>query len=113
MIYRPILEFPDYYAGLDGTIVSGKSGKVLRPGIDRYGYQVVVLSKRSSGQWIGCKRFTRRVHKLIAKTYLGECPVGREVCHDNGIKQDCSVGNLYYGTRSQNQRDRVRHRGLG
>ena len=42
------------------------------------------------------------VHRLIARTFLGECPLGFEVLHINGDPTDNRVLNLRYDTRTQN-----------
>lgn len=52
---------------------------------------------------------TRSVHSLVAEAFIGPCPPGEEVCHDNGNGLDNRVENLAYGTRAKNQADRVRH----
>ena len=42
------------------------------------------------------------VHQLVAHTFLGECPAGKEVLHNNGNPKDNRVENLRYGTRTEN-----------
>lgn len=49
------------------------------------------------------------VHKLVAAAFIGTCPDGLEVCHDNDDPTDNRVENLSYGTRSKNMHDRVRN----
>lgn len=55
------------------------------------------------------------VHQLVALAFLGQCPEGLEVCHNNGDKLDCRIENLRYGTPAENVADAVRHgrRGRG
>jgi hypothetical protein len=50
-----------------------------------------------------------QVHRLVALAFMGPCPVGMEVCHNDGNHLNNVVTNLRYDTRSQNQLDRVRH----
>ncbi|WP_044476437.1 NUMOD4 motif-containing HNH endonuclease [Rhodococcus aetherivorans] len=50
-----------------------------------------------------------RVHRLVAEAFLGPCPVGMEVCHENGNARDNRVENLRYDTRRSNILDKVRH----
>jgi len=52
---------------------------------------------------------SRLVHTLVAEAFIGPCPAGMEVCHRDGKKDNNAVTNLYYGTRSQNMLDKVRH----
>jgi len=84
-----------------GSKRRGGRPKVLKQRINTHGYKYLDLCQCG-------KRTGRRVHSLVALTYLGSRPVGMEVCHGANKKLDNSVENLSYGTRSQNQRDRVR-----
>lgn len=49
------------------------------------------------------------VHQLVLLTYVGPCPAGKEGCHDNGVKTDNRIENLYWGTRLENVQDSIRH----
>lgn len=69
-------------------------GRILSPG--RYcksGHVSVVPGHAANG----CP-----VHQLIMKTFVGECPVGMEVLHNNGNPADNRLCNLRYGTRTEN-----------
>ena len=48
------------------------------------------------------------VHRLVAVTWIGPCPPGFETRHGPGGFADNSVGNLCYGLRSDNEKDKVR-----
>ena len=51
-----------------------------------------------------------RVHRLVAETFIGPCPVpGYEVCHGDGDIFNNAASNLRWDTRSSNQLDQVRH----
>lgn len=81
---------------------SHRAGGILNPWTDANGYLRVDLTHRGRiRRW--------KLHQLVAEVFLGPCPEGLEVCHDNGIKSDCWVGNLGYGTRAKNMRDKRRH----
>jgi hypothetical protein len=41
--------------------------------------------------------------------FIGPRPDGLDVCHNNGDRLDNQVGNLRYGTRSENMLDTVPH----
>ena len=104
VLYRPIPEFPDYYAGTDGSIVSAKLGRALKPTPNvRSGYLYVYL------YGVDGKRKNCAVHTLIARTYLGPRPVGLQTLHADGDKANCALSNLGYGTPSQNVKDQVAH----
>lgn len=76
-----------------------KSGKVLQPGIASNGYPTVALGRRK----------TRTVHSLVAETFIGPCPTGKEVRHRDGVRTNPRLDNLEYGTRFQNIEDAFRH----
>lgn len=52
---------------------------------------------------------TWNVHTLVALAFLGPCPEGAEVCHENGDAHDNRPANLRYDTHSANMHDRVAH----
>jgi len=71
-----------------------KQGRVLKPGSsNKTGHLSVVLGHKVPGT---------PVHQLVALTFLGPCPDGQEVLHNNGDPTDNRVENLRYGTRTAN-----------
>ena len=83
-----------------GKICSYKlSGKVLRPKWHQK-YARVTLTKNNQP-----KSYT--VHKLIALTWLGECPLGLQVLHGIYGHTNNEVENLSYGTASKNSLQRA------
>lgn len=42
------------------------------------------------------------VHVLVAQTFIGPCPPGKEVNHKNGDKTDAHADNLEYATHQEN-----------
>ena len=75
-------------------------GKVLTPVMADSGYLRVKLGGGHNG--IG-------IHRLMAEAFLGPCPEGKEVCHNDGIKTRNRLSNLRYGTPSDNAQDRIKH----
>lgn len=73
-------------------------GQLLRPLVQKSGYQKVTVAGR-----------TYRVHVLVMRAFVGPCPDGMEVCHWDGNKSNNQLENLRYDTRSENGRDAVRH----
>jgi len=76
--------------------------RVLKPGNDRDGYQLVGLCQ--DGQ-----RSTRKVHRLVLEAFVGPCPDGHQTRHLNGDKQDNSLGNLAWGTAAEQMADIEAH----
>lgn len=60
------------------------------------GYYKTML-QRDDGKYI-----TWNIHKFISTAWLGECPEGFEVNHEDGVKTNCRPDNLKYVTRSEN-----------
>lgn len=93
--FIPIPGYPGYFANPDGRI-RGRSGKVLKPVIQGKGYAYVCV-KRDNG-----RLFNRRVHGLIAETFLGPRPDGCHVNHKNGERADNRAANLEYVSNRAN-----------
>lgn len=55
------------------------------------------------------KTFAVRVHILVAAAFKGPRPPGHDVRHKDGLKTNVLASNLKYGTRSQNENDKVLH----
>ncbi len=68
-------------------------GKILKPSGTRYPH--LTLHKDS-------KKRSIDLHILVARAFLGPCPVGYTVNHANGIKHDCASSNLEYRTHQEN-----------
>ena len=60
------------------------------------------------GLWVGGVEQSKRVHQLVALTWIGPCPVDQQVRHGQNGHLDNSVSNLCYGTRSQDSLDKRR-----
>jgi len=75
--------------------------KILKPDFQD-GYVFVTLKK------IGEEK-RESVHRLVLQTFVGECPVGMETCHRNGVRDCNNLGNLYWGTKVSNTKDKELH----
>jgi hypothetical protein len=109
--YRDIPEWPGYRVGSDGTVwrawVTCRAGRRLtdrwRPmklATHRRGYRYVNLVPPEGGSYRSC-----RVHRLVLEAFVGPCPDGMECRHLNGVKADCRLENLAWGTPEQNRQD--------
>lgn len=92
--------FPNYEVDNMGNVFS-KNYKlmgvtsVLKQGSDKDGYACVVLSKNG-------KTFPKKVHRLVAETFLPKV-TGKEVInHKNSIRNDNRVENLEWCTIKEN-----------
>lgn len=100
---RDINEFPNYQASSDGLIVNKKTGRVLRPSPDTYGYMSVGLSKDG-------RTHTKRVHRLIAEAFLEQSSEKEwQVNHKNGDKNDNRLDNLEFVSPGDNMRHAYAH----
>ena len=113
--WMPIPDYEDFYEvsnlgsirRLD-TLVACKGGKklnkgrVLKASPTDGGYKKVTFCKKG-------ERSVGYVHKVVASTFLGQCPFGLYVCHNNGIRSDNRLFNLRFDTPKNNQADREKH----
>lgn len=76
--------------------------KILEPGLSSDGRHSVTLYRD------GVKS-TKFIHQLTLKAFVGPCPEGMEVCHQNGDHVDNRLSNLRYDTAKNNQQDRIGH----
>ena len=98
-VWLPVDGFPGYEVGGLGHVRSPRG--VLTPWASN--------PRPTVGLYRGGKRCPRKIHKLIAGAFLGPCPPGKEVCHQDGDFLNNAWTNLRYGTKSSNAYDRVRH----
>jgi hypothetical protein len=110
--YRAIDGWPHYLVGDDGSVWSRKGYGRSKTLSDKYkkmsgcvrpdGYITITLRERGrKSQWL--------LHSLVLTVFKGPRPRLLEGCHDNGVKSDCRLSNLYWGTPKRNGEDRVRH----
>ena len=98
---KPIPGFPEYSASTDGRIWSEKSNRWLATPPSG-GYPRVNLLRDG-------KQYHRKVHVLVALTWIGARPTGMQVRHLDGDSTNNRLDNLTYGTPSENIADSVTH----
>jgi hypothetical protein len=96
--WRTILEWPNYRISRRGEVV-GRHGEIRTFPIKGYLSFNVMMGKR---------RKSLRVHREVMRAFVGDRP-GLEVRHLNGDPLDCRLENLCYGTRIENEADKLMH----
>jgi len=77
--------------------------RILKPTIDRYGYQAVTLHRDGTPWRVG-------VHRLVCLTFHGEPPLAdMHAAHKDGVKTNNHPSNLKWATAAENNEDRRAH----
>lgn len=112
--WKPIAGFDGRYSVSDFGRVKRHRYDIVRAGHTvRFGEKIVGGRIHRGYHYVhlptpeGTKAF--RVHRLVMAAFVGPCPEGMEVCHNNGVSNDNRLANLRYDTRSANNLDQVRH----
>jgi Mor family transcriptional regulator len=110
-IWKPIPGHSDYDVSNLGRVRSWKvrnskaraeTPKILSTPPDSKGYLQVTLSNNGQEH--------ARVHKLVMLAFVGPCPEGMEVCHEDNNPANSRLDNLRYDTHAGNMKDRLRQR---
>lgn len=76
--------------------------RILKTPPGTHGYPRVNLAR--AGKYV-----QRTVHSLVLESFTGPCPPGMEALHRNGVRTDCRLANLKWGTSVENKADILRH----
>lgn len=92
----------DYKISDCGRLLSCKTGKILKPSLDKRGYPQNTFYKTAK------ENITRRVHKLVALHFI-ENPINLpEVNHKDGNKFNPHYSNLEHSTSKHNKQHAVK-----
>lgn len=94
--WRIIKDFPDYAVSDMGRVKRIK-GNILNGSKNTNGYILVVLICNGI-------RKSKLIHRLVLENFIGPCPDNHQCNHKDGIKQNNSLPNLEWVTRSENMR---------
>lgn len=110
-VWKPIPGYDGYEASDQGRIRSIDrqvwcgthyrrwKGRILKPGTKEKGHKFVVVGQQEN----------RNLHQLVMLAFVGPCPEGMEVCHNNGKAGDNRLTNLRYDTPEENRNDAKKH----
>lgn len=101
--WRPIVGFEGWYSVSNlgrirrenGISNRTKPGFILKNFLNSQGYPRVDLH-------VNGRRYSRQVHQLVALTFIGPCPHGKEINHIDSNRDNPNLLNLEYVTRSEN-----------
>jgi hypothetical protein len=97
--WRPVLFYPGAFVSDQGRVRDWKDFR--KPRISRsHVYPHVEIPYGGA----------KKVHEVVAETWLGPRPDGMFICHCNDNKLDARTANLRYDTPAANNRDRIRNR---
>lgn len=111
-IWRPIYGYSGWYEisshGRVRRVAAGKGtrrGRLLKASPMKKSGHVRVALSRGDG-----RRKWFLIHRLVASTFIGPQPSRyHEVAHWDGIESHNYYRNLRWATRSENEKDKVRH----
>jgi hypothetical protein len=106
--WRPVVGYEGLYevsnlGRIKGIKLSPEfpEARILKPSKQRAGYLTVSLS-----DWPSQK--TRMIHQLVAESFLGKRPIGKQINHKDGVKAHNELRNLEYITVQENQNHALR-----
>jgi hypothetical protein len=119
--YREVPGFPGYRVGDDGSVWSSHESFPVRGGrkgerVKRIGVlwrplkqSVTQAGRLTVGLYYNRKIKRLFVHRLVALAFIGPCPEGFQVCHNDGNPRNNVPGNLRYDTPKGNTADKKLH----
>lgn len=94
--WRKVKDFNLYSVSDQGNIRNDKTGRILKGGLDTYGYPQVILCKNGS-------RINRKIHRIVAETFISNPDNKPQINHIDGDKTNNEVSNLEWCTNQENQ----------
>lgn len=94
--WKKVKGFELYSVSDQGNVRNDKTGRILKGGLDTYGYPQVILCKNGA-------RVNRKVHRLVAEAFVPNPDNKPQVNHIDGNKQNNAATNLEFCTYQENQ----------
>ena len=98
--------YEDYAVTHDGRVISYKRPRPRELKLAPRGRYLAFCACPSDGSE---RQRTLSVHVMIALVFIGPCPSGYQVAHNNGDRLDNRAENIRYATPAENQADRIAH----
>src|SRR5262245_36735518 len=93
--FEPVPNFPGYWVGEDGSILSawvragvGKGYRLRTDAVRTRLKPFTTLGYRRVNLHRGGRVLKRHVARLVLLAFVGEPPPGTQVCHNNGRRDD-------------------------
>ncbi len=104
---RDVPGYPGYRISTAGVVFGKRSDTVdgLSFDIGEQGHRRVTMHREGSPR-SGDREL---VHRLVLTTFVRPGRAGEQACHRNGDPSDNRLSNLYWGSQSDNWRDRIGH----
>lgn len=102
VVWKPIPEFPNYLVNKLGQVKHKRTNTILSS-VFSNGYVLVCLSVPGKDKGVKRRQVGRRVHRLVAQTWLPQPSEGQtQVNHIDGNKLNNTLENLEWCTPSEN-----------
>ena len=95
--------FSLYAVSTDGHLKRISTGHILAENVSKTGYVYAKVDTRNG-------RKSKRIHRIVALTYIPNPHKKAEVNHKDGNRQNNSVSNLEWVTRTENMRDATKRK---
>lgn len=97
-VWMDIPKYDNYMISSFGNVYSIQTGRILKPGLDSNGYQMVSLCKNGKGKSIN-------LHKLVANAFIPNPDNKKCIDHIDNDRKNNYVSNLRYATNQENNRN--------
>lgn len=103
-IWKSIEGYSKYEVSILGQVRNSATKKILKLQTESNGYSCCSLKDDKTGKFK-----TKTVHRLVLTAFDRPPKNGEECCHYDGNRKNNNFKNLRWGTKADNQKDRLRH----